>query len=604
MSNPMIAKDKESLEVFKLLFDFSQKKSLFKRIRISHFWTEKLNIILQLIQLFSFVFAANYESWPVRWQGIYKSSYLSLVAGDLGTILYEDIIQDPSSRLVYSGGWIILTTIILVFYVLMRFVLHFSVLFRVEFQRIFFKFAHFMYLPTALGVIPAALCQYGDCETSGRQFVLSILTFFVLIIYLIGYPIYLLIHASKHVITTDPDSYDEFIRLKEMEFLLGVSSSWLTEKLYLFSSYRSSLLRVYHRPIYYVFVLSLVIIHGALNTDNATKLLVLVCVSGGFALYISIIPIYRCLSSSFLYALTLWLITANFFIGYLKAAGYKSQTMIDANLVNILVAINATGVVLIIIILIIVALFRMNWDVSIETVKQLAVGYRYLLADLRNAQTMILTLKSFNNSHFVKEKPIKQMEEILIKHYDLLSKENHPLQYTVIEQLDVLTFLRGQVHKETFLPNKNLERDYGLFAKVVNRRWREQILITPVKRRILLKLGVLKMFLGKRETQPFNSGDNQSYMDKKIKGHDDLDLTKFYDDFDNFDSGRIMDTRRDVLEEIEEALANDEIERLVKITHAQLEANDPRVLGRLREIWNQIGYDQLPKNLQSELYSL
>ena len=90
MSSPVIAKDKESLEVFKLLFDFSQKKSLFNRIRISHFWTEKINIILQLIQLFSFVFAANYESWPVRWQGIYKSSYLSLVAGDLGTILYED----------------------------------------------------------------------------------------------------------------------------------------------------------------------------------------------------------------------------------------------------------------------------------------------------------------------------------------------------------------------------------------------------------------------------------------------------------------------------------------------------------------------------------
>ncbi|OMJ72813.1 hypothetical protein SteCoe_28648 [Stentor coeruleus] len=607
MSNPIIAKDKESLEVFKLLFDFSQQKTYFKRIRISHFWTEKVNIILQLIQLFGFIFAANYESWPIRWQGIFKSSYLSLVVGDLGTIMYDDLILDPTSRLLYSGGWIIFTAGVALIYLFIRFVLHLSILFRVEFQRIFFKLAHFMYLPIALGVIPAALCQYSDCKASGQQLILSILALFVLGFYLIGYPIYLIVHTCKQVITTDSDAYDEFIRLKEMEFLLGVSSSWLTEKLYLFSSYRSSWLRVYHRPIYYAFVLSLVIVHGALNTNNGAKMLILVCISAGFSFYISIFPIYRCISSSCLYGLSLWLITANLFIGFLRASGYNSQTMNDTNLVNILVAINITGLVLIGIIISVVLLFKMNWDVGIETVKQLAIGYRFLLADLRNAQTMILTLKSFNNFHFVKVKPILDMEEILIEHYGLLSKENHPLQYTVIEQLDILTFLRDQVRTETFLPNKNLERDYLIFAKVVNRRWKEQILISPIKRRILLKLGVLNMFIGNRCTSPFNSGENLNFDDKGVtKGQSDYDLQKFYKDFENFEDSREMaiDTKRDAFEDIEESIANKDYDQLARLTLSELEVGDQNMLSQLREIWDKIGPQNLAPNIRTELYAL
>jgi hypothetical protein len=280
--------------------------------------------------------------------------------------------------------------------------------------------------------------------------------------------------------------------------------------------------------------------------------------------------------------------------------------MNDTNLVNILVAINITGLVLLAIIISVVLLFKMNWDVGVETVKQLAVGYRFLLADLRNAQTMILTLKSFNNFHFVKVQPILDMEEILIKHYDLLSKENHPLQYTVIEQLDILTFLRDQVRTETFLPNANLERDYGIFAKVVNRRWKEQILISPVKRRIILKLGVLKMFIGNRCTSPFNSGEDQNFTDKGVtKGQNDYDLQKFYRDFEELEDSRemIIETKRDAFEDIEEALANKDYDRLARLTLSELEVGDQGILTRLREIWDRIGSQNLPSNIRTELYA-
>jgi hypothetical protein len=596
-------KDKESLEIYKLLFDFGQKQRKCQLITISHFWTEKINIAFQTVQLFSFMFACNYESWPLRWQGMYKESLLSILSlVDIGTYLFDDVMDDSVNRLIYSGAWIMFAAAMGSIYLLFRFVFNLSVLSRVQFQRIYFKIVHIFYLPVALGTIPAALCQYGDCQPSGSQLVVSILTLAVIGGYLVAYPFYLIVHVTKKVVTTNADAYEEFLRLKEMEYLLGISSAWLTEKLYLFSSYRSTYLRVYHRVVYYVFVLSMVIIHGALNQDNDYKMLILVIISGTFSLYITVLPSYRCLSSSLFYAFCMWLITANYFIGYLKASKYDSQTMADSNLVNILMVINIVGLIMGFIIILMIAMFRLNWDVGIESIKQLAVAYRFLLDDLRNSQKMILTLKSMTNFHFVRKEPIVKMEEILVNHYQLLSKEKHPLQFTVMEQLDILSFLREQVEDETLLPSFKLERDYGLLVRVVNRRWKEQILFNPIKRRILLKLGVLKLFLGERQTNPFNSGETgEMYKDKK---NSEYDINKFYREFEEMESSRegIIENQFG-REDINNAVRKKDFELLIQITISLIDANDQKLLKRVKKAWNKLGTSQLPQNIHQQLFS-
>jgi len=594
-------KDNESLKVFNLLFNFRETKGR-SWIRISHFWTEKINILLQLLQLFAFVFACNYESWPVVWQGMYSSSFLSLFALDIGSIWYDDIIEDSVIRQVYSGLWIILGLLLGTLYLIVRFLLPLSLLIRVEFQRIYFKVLHIFYLPLALGVIPSSFCMYDNCSVDGPQ-ILIIVFSAIVIIGLVSYPIYLIQHIFKSVITTDSEAYDEFIRLKEMEFLLGVSSSWLTDKLYLFSSYRSSFLRVYHRVLYYIFVLALVIVHSSLNTSRSTKLLCILCICGGFTIYITILPVYRCLSSSFLYAFCMWVITANLFIGYLKASDYDSQTMVDSNLVNILVAVNVVALVFILVFFLLILLFKLRWDVGVDTIKQLAIAYRYLLDDLRNAQRMILELKSMTNFHFVRVEPIRKMENLLVEHYQLLSKERHPLQFTVMEQLDILTYLRSVVEDETFLPSKKLERDYGLLVKVVNRRWVEQILFNPIKRRILLKLGVLKLFLGNRETNPFNSGETGD-VDKARKNPRDYDLNQFYREFEDMESSRdgIVDTRygkRDA----KQAVMTRDLEKMMTISLVALDTNDKELLKSVKKGWQKLGTENIPRNLYNQLFN-
>lgn len=125
-------------------------------------------------------------------------------------------------------------------YVLFRFIFPIPVVWRIRLERYSLSLAHVLYLPIALGLLPYAFCQYSNCwDTSiAGQFVSSILSFLISVTYLVGMPLYLILYIKKHVITEDPEAHEDFLQQKEIEYVLQISHSWLTEKLYLFSSYR------------------------------------------------------------------------------------------------------------------------------------------------------------------------------------------------------------------------------------------------------------------------------------------------------------------------------------------------------------------------------
>lgn len=72
-------------------------------------------------------------------------------------------------------------------------------------------------------------------------------------------------------------------------------------------------------------------------------------------------------------------------MGYFKAGGYDSSNLVDRNLKQILTAVNGGAVVLAVLLMIMYLLFCLKWPVNIGTIKELALGYRYVLADIRNA---------------------------------------------------------------------------------------------------------------------------------------------------------------------------------------------------------------------------
>lgn len=58
---------------------------------------------------------------------------------------------------------------------------------------------------------------------------------------------------------------EEYIRKKEIEFVVGISEMWLTRHFYLFSSFRSDFFKMYHRIIFNMLFLIFVLVHGAMH---------------------------------------------------------------------------------------------------------------------------------------------------------------------------------------------------------------------------------------------------------------------------------------------------------------------------------------------------
>jgi hypothetical protein len=71
---------------------------------------------------------------------------------------------------------------------------------------------------------------------------------------------------------------------------------------------------------------------------------------------------------------------------------------------------------------------------------------------------------------FIRVDPIEKMIELLREHYLLLYHEKHSLQFTVLEQMDALTYLLSMAKEKSLLPCVKLEKNFPLFVDVVNRR--------------------------------------------------------------------------------------------------------------------------------------
>ena len=205
------------------------------------------------------------------------------------------------------------------------------------------------------------------------------------LLFLLVLPIYLIVHIWRHLPTPDPEAHENFLSLKEMEYALSISPTWLTEQLYLFSSYRKTKLRAYHRPLFYFFALGLVLVHSLVNFSLQLKMLIITLMLFIYSFYATFYPIYRCLSSSYLLAVGLWYLSANAFLGYMRAASYDSDSLVDTNLTNILFVMAILYIFLTVFMLIVFCIFKLQWPVNPKSLKTLAISYRFLLADLRNA---------------------------------------------------------------------------------------------------------------------------------------------------------------------------------------------------------------------------
>jgi hypothetical protein len=130
----------------------------------------------------------------------------------------------------------------------------------------FFKWMAFLtellYLPLLLNIVHYGICQYTSDKDSvivinpNKDLPISIYTIMwvgVLVSLVLGLIYNLVIgwHLYREKISNMLN--EEYIRKKEIEFVVDVSEMWLTRHFFMFSSFKSDFFKMYHRVLYNCF---------------------------------------------------------------------------------------------------------------------------------------------------------------------------------------------------------------------------------------------------------------------------------------------------------------------------------------------------------------
>jgi hypothetical protein len=68
--------------------------------------------------------------------------------------------------------------------------------------------------------------------------------------------------------------HEEYLKKKEIEYAVGISEMWNTRYLYLFSSFKSEIIKMYHRVIFNSICIILVIIHAVIVSNNKVLMII------------------------------------------------------------------------------------------------------------------------------------------------------------------------------------------------------------------------------------------------------------------------------------------------------------------------------------------
>ena len=131
----------------------------------------------------------------------------------------------------------------------------------------------FLYLPFLMNTIPFGACQLKtsragynphNCDTNdyAKYVLLAILV--VALCFAVLYVMALITHVAIAKVSHNTKTHENFVQQKEIEFLLHCSPLWKEEVYAIFSSFGGRKLRMYHRALFNVWVLGLVLTHSFL----------------------------------------------------------------------------------------------------------------------------------------------------------------------------------------------------------------------------------------------------------------------------------------------------------------------------------------------------
>jgi multisubunit Na+/H+ antiporter MnhC subunit len=75
------------------------------------------------------------------------------------------------------------------------------------------------------------------------------------------YNLVLVIHLYREKVSNS--KHELYLRKKEIEYIVGISEMWNNRFFFAFSSFRSDISKMYHRPIFNMLILTYIVVHAA-----------------------------------------------------------------------------------------------------------------------------------------------------------------------------------------------------------------------------------------------------------------------------------------------------------------------------------------------------
>ena len=179
------------------------------------------------------------------------------------------------------------------------------------------------------------------------------------------YNIVLAVHLYKEKISNVLN--EDYVRKKEIEYVVGISEMWLTRYFFLFSSFTSDIFKMYHRVIFNSFLLLLVLVHAVLGEGTA-KIGIILGLFTVFTAYIIGTRPYRCVFSNILLFVLSAIMLVNTFVLLLKKSGLKSALFVDNFFYGLLILINGFGWFLVAAFLLFIIAIKRKWPVDKEMI--------------------------------------------------------------------------------------------------------------------------------------------------------------------------------------------------------------------------------------------
>ncbi len=291
LSDPQLVKligvkKKSSLEALGLKSD-TVDVSLLGNLRVSLFWEEKIMLFLHVMQLLGFYYVAYREEVPDKYSNLHNFFAAFIVKVDFIGWYPDAIVEEKYSTMaLYAGIWS--CACLLVFVGI--FFLYATGYFQrasISGPHFLFKYGYYLFelaaFPILMNTVPTAACQYSsnkvgitvcDCWRDHNEQIIVLALAALSGAAILAIAISVAVIAQQNYVHDSNESHETYIQMKELEYVFDLSYIWQANWFFLFSSFKRERLNLYHRTIYYIFIITLTMLYSllVLPLDNHPSL--------------------------------------------------------------------------------------------------------------------------------------------------------------------------------------------------------------------------------------------------------------------------------------------------------------------------------------------